>query len=146
MKRTLAIAMALLLAAGAVRSLAAQDDDGFVVIVHPATTVSTISRAELSKIFLKRLRTWEDGSRAMPVNLPPESPLREAFSRRIHDRSVVNIEVYWKRQIFSGRSVPPPEARDDVAVVAYVRRTPGAVGYVDSRTAIEGVRRLRLTE
>jgi hypothetical protein len=36
--------------------------------------------------------------------------------------------------------------RGDEEVVTFVRKTPGAVGYVDARTDLDGVRTLRLTE
>lgn len=97
MKRVLLVTIVLAVAAAPLRPLSAAGGEEFTVIVHPASTVTTIARDELSKIFLKRLRTWEDGSRAVPVNQLPESPAREAFSRQVHDRSVINIEVYWKR-------------------------------------------------
>jgi len=34
--------------------------------------------------------------------------------------------------IFSGKGIPPPEKPYDADVVAFVRETPGAVGYVSS--------------
>ncbi len=119
-------------------------EDGPVVIVHPATDVSGISRAELSKIFLKRLRTWSSGQIAVPVDQAPQNPARQVFSEKVHGRSVVNIEVYWKRMIFSGRSLPPRELASDTDVLDFVRSTPGAVGYVGSGADLEGVDRLDL--
>ena len=146
MKKVLILTTCLAALAGLGSPLAAADRSEFAVIVHSGNTVTTISREELSKIFLKRLRTWENGSRAEPADQVPESPVREAFSRQIHDRNVVNVEVYWKRMIFSGRSVPPPELRGDAEVVAFVRDHPGAVGYVSPGIDLVGVRRLRLAE
>ena len=146
MKRVLFIIVGLAVGVSLLGSQPAWCDGDLAVIVHPESGVTTIARDELSKIFLKRLHTWSDGTRAVPVDQLPASSARQAFSRRIHDRSVINIEVYWKRMIFSGRSVPPPELRNDAEVVDFVRKTPGAVGYVDPRTDLEGVKRLRLTE
>lgn len=117
-----------------------------IVIVHPESKVSVISRSELSKIFLRRLRTWADGTDALPVDQLPSGEAREEFSQRIHGRGVVTVEVYWKRMIFSGRGVPPRELADDQAVLEFVRSNPGAVGYVSSATALEGVKRLTVTE
>ncbi|MDH3404216.1 MAG: hypothetical protein OES32_16985 [Acidobacteriota bacterium] len=116
-----------------------------VVVVHPSTRVLEVSKAELSKIFLKRLRTWADGSLAQPIDQVP-GPVREEFTQWVHGRSVVTIEVYWKRMIFSGRAVPPAEAADDAAVLDFVRRTPGAVGYVSGSAQLDGVRKLDLRE
>lgn len=116
------------------------------IIVHPDTEIESVSRAELSKVFLKRLRTWTDGTRAMPVDQAPDSVVRQDFTRWIHDRRVVNVEVYWKRLIFSGRDVPPSEVTGDDAVIEFVRTTPGAVGYVALSARLDGVRKLRVTD
>ncbi len=116
------------------------------VIVHPDHDVTSIPKSELSKIFLKRLRTWADGTRAVPVDQVPDSSVRREFTRSVHERRVVNVEVYWKRMIFSGRAAPPPEMADDRTVIEFVRSTPGAVGYVSTLTRLEGVRSLRITD
>ena len=72
--------------------------------------------------------------------------MREEFSRQVHERSVITIEVYWKRMIFSGRSLPPPILTNDDEVLEYVRSTPGAVGYVDEGADTTGVKKLALLE
>jgi ABC-type phosphate transport system substrate-binding protein len=115
------------------------------IVVHPSNQVTSVTRAELSKIFLKRLRTWSNGERAQPIDQLP-GPVREEFSTWVHGRSVMTIEIYWKRMIFSGHAAPPRELEDDEAVLEFVRQNPGAVGYVSSSAVLEGVRRLELEE
>lgn len=117
-----------------------------VVVAHPEIEVTTISRLELSKIFLGRLRTWSDGARVRPVDQRPDSTARADFTRWIHGRSVVTIEVYWKRMIFSGRGVPPPEVANEREVLEYVQTTPGAVGYVTRSEIQEGVKEVQVTD
>lgn len=116
------------------------------VVVHPDSNVYTITKDELSKIFLKRLRTWSDRTPAVPVDQVPDSPARQEFTRLVHERSVVNVEVYWKRLIFSGRAVPPKEVDDDESVLEFVRNNPGAVGYVSESARLTGVRKLKVTD
>ena len=117
------------------------------IIVHPETEIVSLTKAELSQIFLKRVAHWDDRRDAFPVDQVPSSPVRREFTRWIHNRrDVVIIEVYWKRMIFSGRGVPPPEMADDDAVIAYVRSTPGAVGYVAKSARTEGVRVLKVVD
>lgn len=124
-------------------SAAAAAQSSLVIVAHPSVGPRSISQAELSKIFLKKLRTWEDGQRALPVDQVP-GPIREAFSETVHGRSMITIEVYWKRMIYSGRDVPPAEAAGDEAVLEFVRSTPGAVGYVSPNADLEGVITLSL--
>jgi len=42
------------------------------------------------------------------------------------------VRRYWQQCIFSGRSVPPPELDSDEAIVRYVAKYRGAVGYVSA--------------
>ena len=120
--------------------------DAFLVVVHPDARIESVSRAELSKIFLGRLGTWSDGTPALPVDQLPGRPARRWFSRRVHGRSVVSVEVYWKRRIFSGRGVPPAELDSDRQVLEFVHDHPGAVGYVGSGQSLAGVRELALED
>lgn len=41
--------------------------------------------------------------------------------------------------------MPPPEKTSEADVVAYVRNTPGAIGYVSKAAAVEGVKVVSLT-
>jgi len=43
--------------------------------------------------------------------------------------------VYWQRKMSQGVT-PPPVRTTDEEVVAYVARTPGAIGYVSSAVAL----------
>ncbi|HEX6088307.1 MAG TPA: hypothetical protein VF266_27495 [Thermoanaerobaculia bacterium] len=113
----------------------------FRVVVHASNPVVSMTRAELSAIYMKRTRSWADGSEIVPVDHAQLSPLRERFSRAVHGKSVAYVTRYWQRLIFSGRAVPPRELRSDAAVLELVRRHAEGIGYVDARTPLgEGVK------
>jgi ABC-type phosphate transport system substrate-binding protein len=106
----------------------------FRVIAHPSTTVSSLNRAQLSAIFMRRTRSWRDGTEVRPVEPPSRSRVREQFSRAVHGKSVAYVTRYWHRVIFAGRGVPPEELPSDAAVLAFVKTNRGAIGYVDGAT------------
>ena len=83
---------------------------------------------------------------AVPVDQIPSSEARREFTTLVHGRSVVTVEVYWKRMIFSGKGIPPKELADDAEVIEFVRSNPGAVGYVTNSEGAEGVVKLRLED
>jgi ABC-type phosphate transport system substrate-binding protein len=136
MRRLLAI-FATLQALWAVPSPAAEP--AFVVVAHPAVQVNEFSRAQLSRFFLKKTTQWPDASLVRPVE-PLEPKLREAFAQQVHERSAAAIAAYWNALIFSGRELPPLEKATDADVVAYVRATPGAIGYVSAGADTAGVK------
>jgi ABC-type phosphate transport system substrate-binding protein len=104
--------------------------EGFQVIVNGRNPVSSLSRDLLSKIFLKKVQKWDNGWAASPVDQDQSSATRAAFSKAVHGKPVTAVASYWQRQIFAGNDVPPAEKADDAAVIAFVKSSPGAIGYV----------------
>jgi ABC-type phosphate transport system substrate-binding protein len=134
MRAPLALAAAALLAA----ALPAAAED-FKVVVHPDNPASSLSAAQVSRLFLKKSLRWPEGRPVRPVE--PASPrLRERFAVAIHDKSLNAVKSYWNQIIFSGRDVPPLEKPDDAGVLAYVRAEPGAIGYVSAAADATGVK------
>ena len=118
---------------------------GFKIVTHESNAAETISKKELSDIFLRKTGTWSTGQPVLPVDQPATSATRNGFSRVILGRDANAIKTYWQRQIFSGRGVPPPELDSDALVLAYIRNNPGAVGYVSSDAEIDsGVKVLEI--
>lgn len=119
----------------------------FMIVVNDQNATPAMSRALVSRYFLKKVSRWDSGAVALPVDLPADSPVRDAFSRHVLSKSVSSIRAYWQQQIFSGRDVPPPEKPDDAAVLEFVRANPAAIAYVSSvATLPSGVRVLTITD
>ncbi len=126
-------------------SAQARAADEVRVIVNPATPVTSLPREQVSRLFLRKVARWDGGAPVLPVDLAETAPARDAFSRAVHRRTVAMITGYWQRQIFSGRQLPPPDRASEADVVAYVRATPGAIGYVSAAADLRGVRVLTVT-
>lgn len=114
------------------------------VVANLSASVEEVDLDFLRRIFLLRQRFWPDGEPAHPVNLPASSPIRERFSREAFGQSVKEMAPYWNERYFHGTR-PPPSLASEQAVLLYVARTRGGVGYVkaDSADALpEGVRKV----
>ncbi len=121
-------------------ALSASAQSGFKVVANPSVSVSNLMTAQLSQIFLKKIGTFPDGSAAVPVDQLVSSPVREAFSQAVHAREAPAVEAYWQKKVFSGRGLPPAAYSSDAQVIAFVKTTPGAIGYVSTGAATEGVK------
>ena len=132
----------LLLAVGAVGVLAGsvQAGEGFRLVAHTSVPTRTLSRDAVARIFTKKSVKWLDGSRVTPVDLPVDSKTRESFSRSVHGKSSVAVDAYWQKQVFSGRELPPLTKANDAEVVAFLRATPGAIGYVSPGVDVGGLK------
>jgi len=127
MLRKLLLVLALAAAAG----VSGADAPPFLVIVHHANPIQSITRAELSAIYLERLRSWPDGNEIHVYDQSSKSRVRAQFSQRIHGKSVAYVIRYWQRLIFSGRGVPPRELDSSEKVIEAVRNNPHAIGYIE---------------
>ncbi|MDA8019023.1 MAG: phosphate ABC transporter substrate-binding protein [Thermoanaerobaculia bacterium] len=123
-----------------------QREPAFRVIVHPSSTVESLPKKEVSRMFLKRRTQWPDGGQVTPVDLPESSDIRRQFSRTVHGRGVDIIANYWVREIFSGKRVPPKQLKNAAQVVEFVRDNEGAIGYVNPGAVTDEVKVLEVIE
>ena len=141
--RALAASMLALAVAPATTPADAQAQAPYAIVVSASNPITSLSREQASKLFLKKTPTWADGREVVPVDLPEGSAVREAFTKSVLHKSVSAVKSYWQQQIFSGRDIPPPEKQTENDVVAFVRSNPGAIGYVSKGVDIgRGVKAL----
>jgi ABC-type phosphate transport system substrate-binding protein len=134
--RTKALAIVIALVVGfSVATPAAQPS--FAVIVHGKNRARALDKVTVADAFLKKRTQWSDESVILPVDLPRSSAVRRQFSEGVLGRSVESVRTYWNRQVFSGRSVPPPELESDDAVIQYVSKNPGAIGYISANANLK---------
>lgn len=121
-RRPLLLALLLL-------SLAARAD--LVVVVNADNPTPALSREEVIHIFLGRYRQFPSGQGAEPYDQPTDSPERNLFYERLVGKSQAQINAYWARLTFSGRTRPPLGATSLDQLIEALIRNPNAIGYVD---------------
>jgi len=134
------IAIVLLAAVFAGCADAAADGDSVRVIVNAKNPTAKVSKQFVADAFLKKRTRWSGDSPIQPVDLGQKHSVRAKFSRSILDRDVSAVRRYWAQLVFSGRGVPPPEVTDEDAVIAYVAKNAGAIGYVSASATLSGVK------
>ena len=105
-------------------------DVPYRLVVHVSNPVATLSRDQVSKIFLRKVTQWDTHKPVLPVDQGPESPVRRSFTKQIHQRTIAAIQTWWQQQTFAGIAVAPPERASDLEVLDYIRKYPNAIGYV----------------
>src|SRR5262245_17328561 len=126
--------------------IGAQDASAYKLVVHPSNPATTMSRLKVGELFLKKTVRWADGHPVSPVEPSGKSPVRQRFDLEVYGKPVIAISAYWQQMIFGGKGVPPPEKSSDAEIVAFVRGTPGAVGYVWAGTDATGVKVVAITD
>jgi ABC-type phosphate transport system substrate-binding protein len=124
------LALVVVLAAAPRPGAGTVAEEGVCVVAHVSGESGPVDAELVRRIFLVRQRFWPDGQAAHPVNLPASSPLRETFSMAAFGQTVRDMAPYWNERYFHGTR-PPPTMASEAAVLLFVARTPGGIGYVD---------------
>lgn len=108
---------------------AAGQAEGMLVIASTKVPKIQISSDELSSIYKLKKKFWDDNMLVVPVNRDASSKEREKFTEAVFNLSTQDMAEYWNRLRFQGK-FPPVVQVSDQAVLAFVRRIPGAIGYI----------------
>lgn len=102
-----------------------------VVIVHPDSGITQMSREEVAMIFMGSQKRLSSGLVAIPVEpmVPEES--RALFYHLLVNLPLAQVRSYWAKLYFSGQAQPPRQAQSSEEVVEIVATTKGAVGFVE---------------
>ena len=119
----------LLLAIGAVLVASPARAGPLVVITHSESAIHSLSREQVSRLFLGRLKLLPTGERVTVVEV---ESLRERFYQKLLSRNLAEVNAYWARLQFSGRTQPPLRLASDEEALAAVLAGRNVVGYVDA--------------
>ena len=114
---------------GGLLAVPACANDEIAVIVAQDAPAAAIETVALRNIYLKKLFVDGRGQEFIPLNLPPDHPLRVAFSQALFNKSAQSMQDYWNQRYFQGIA-PPYVLSSQTAVLQFVAKTPGAIGYV----------------
>jgi ABC-type phosphate transport system substrate-binding protein len=109
----------------------------YVVVVNASNPTTALSRAELASFLMGKATRWAHGAVVAPSDLLVSSRIRQAFSKAVLGQPATAVRSYWEQQQFSGRGQAPPQFASDDEVLAFVRRTPGGVGYITMTTPLQ---------
>lgn len=119
-------------------SLAAHAE--IVVVVEANSGINELTLDQVINIYLGRHRKLPNGSAAQPVDQPAGESLRAEFYRKLVDKEPSEINAYWARLHFSGKTSPPAQAKSTAEVLKHVIEKPGGIGYLDRSQADARVR------
>jgi hypothetical protein len=108
-----------------------------VVIAHENTPVmdaNTIARLYMGKAI------EVEGVAINPVNLPVGTAIRSTFMTQVVGKDDDAYIAYWVVRRSIGRGASPKELNSPADVIDYVKNTSGAIGYVDEKNVISGVK------
>lgn len=137
MKRLLCIAiMASALAMSEVRAA------DVYVVVSADSALQTLTAKQLQSLYMGRNRLLPTGSAATLYDLPTAHPVRDAFYSALTGMSPAQVNSYWSRLVFTGQTLPPQALADEQTMVALIKRSPNAMGYLSREPEGDSLRTL----
>lgn len=106
------------------------------IIVNPANG-SSIDQNSASRIFLGKMKSFDNGTSVSPVSQAEGSAASQEFNEKVLKKSASQLKAYWSKLVFTGKGTPPKALSNDAAVIAHVASTPGGIGFV-SAGAVDG--------
>lgn len=97
-------------------------------VVVIANSGTQISGADVVEVFLGE-KQFAGSTKLVPVD---NGPLQDAFLGKVLKMDSGKYNGKWAKKSFRDGLNPPPVKSGDAEVIEYVKRTPGAVGYVGS--------------
>jgi ABC-type phosphate transport system substrate-binding protein len=111
-----------------------------VVIVSSKSAVTALTRAQVADLFLGKLSRLPGGDKAVPLDQPEGSPLRDAFYAEYAGKTAAQVKAHWSKIIFTGRGQPPAQVNDGQTALRHVAEHPNAIAYIERSLADETVR------
>lgn len=108
-----------------------------VVIANPDSGVEQLTRDAVVNIFMGRYQKLPSGITALPVD---EAGTKAPFYKALLDKELPEVQSYWARLVFSGKSSPPRQVASAAEVIDLVANNRGAVGYIERSELVEQVR------
>ncbi len=126
----------ILLAGLACGSLAAGAAD-FVVVAGAASGIGPLTREQVVELFLGKARALPTGGKAILIDQPDSSPLRDAFYSKLTGRSAAQVRSLWAKMAFTGKGMPPLEGGGNEDIRKQVAGSRNMLGYID-KSALDG--------
>ncbi len=107
-----------------------------VAVVSSTSTITSLSHAQVTDIFLGKVSRFPNGTLAVPIDQVEGSPARDEFYATFANKSPAQVKSLWAKVIFTGRGQPPKAVANSIEVRKLLAANPQAIGYVE-RSAVD---------
>ena len=114
-----------------------------IIITYSGVEETSLSKKEIKEIFLGSRVQWRDRSKIRPVLLNKEEVLKD-FLKNYVNKTEVQYLNHWKRMVFTGKGKSPKRFKSTAELIAYVSKTHGAIGCLESGTSVKNVNTIKV--
>lgn len=107
-----------------------------VAVVSSTSAVTTLSKDQVTDIFLGKVSRFPNGTQAIPIDQADGSSARDEFYATCAGKSPAQVKSHWAKIIFTGRGQPPKTVPTNAEVKQIIAANPQAIGYME-RSAVD---------
>lgn len=106
--------------------------NNLAVIVSKHSNINSITKKELSKLFLSKTRKLPNGKKSYLIEMQ-DKEIRSKFYEEICNKNDKQLRKYWTKMIFTGRGQPPKKIKSIDEIIEYVENNQNAISYIPSK-------------
>jgi len=110
-------------------------NSSLAVIVSKDSDIESISKKDISKIFLSKTKNLPNGEIAITVELN-DNKYKEIFYEQISGKSLKRLKKYWATMIFTGKGQPPKKMSNTAELIEFVKNNTNAIAYIPMKDAL----------
>ena len=103
---------------------------GVAVVTSSKSSVNSLDKKQVAKIFLGKTKSFPNGSKATPIDLDSGKTRAKFYSAAVK-KTDSQVSAYWARLIFTGKGQPPRKVYDDSEVIGAIAADKSVIGYID---------------
>ncbi len=104
-----------------------------VLIVHKDEPVESLSQDQLKKMYLGKIQLWHE-AKVRPAYIKGNG-YNQLFFEEMIGMSYIRFQRHWLRKTFSGSGSAPEVFLFAEAMIEFVGKTPGAIGFIPASQA-----------
>ncbi len=128
----------LFLAPGAIVISTASSGE-VVVIGNKGLPDDVLAQEDLKKIFTGKKKFWSNRQKVVLATLN-SSDTHNMFLKQFIRKNSSQYRNYWLNIAFAGKGKAPKSFKNEKELVKFVSQTSGAIGYISSRTDVNGAK------
>ena len=116
---------------------------GMTIVANENVSDTYLSKSNIKEIFLGKQTKWSDSTRVNFV-VSNDTALHQNFLKSYIGRSPSQFQMHWRNMVFTGQGRSPISFKSDQAVLDFVSRTSGAVGYINGSPGTANVKTITI--
>lgn len=101
----------------------------FIVVVSKKSIIEQLSKNDISKLFLSKMKSFPNGEKATPIEINDKNQ-QIMFYKNITNKNEKQLSKYWAKMIFTGRGTPPKKVKNLNEIIEFIKKNKNAISYI----------------